>query len=373
MHFTFNDIAGYAVYYLLFVFTFLLVLAGILKWVEDKWVLVITGFVFILIAALRARGIDKDYENYLFSFNSLGKPTDYFTHYSKWVSYEPISYLLPSFVKLFFRNGIYQQIVFFIYSISSITILFTALKKVSPLPAVSVFHFFCYYFLVHEMTQIRVAVACALLIWGAWFYFNKQYKAFAAVCVLAPLFHYAGMMMPFLLLFKRDTFSAKRCFIFLGLSLALVAIKPENIIAFFMGVNTPFLQKMNATIEVLSSQSDSISIFNVTNLLNIVMAVWLIINHKKLIELSPYAYLFIKMQVLSIFLFGLFSSVPYVAFRISEFWGIVNIITATYIVYAFRSRIEGYLAVTLYSFFLLVVSLHVSGLLQPYRFVFMDK
>lgn len=372
-HLAFNDIAGYSVYYILFVITLLFALAEILKWTENKWTLVILGVIFILIAALRARGIDRDYGNYIAVFNSVGKPSEYFTHYNSWYSIEPFFYLLPSFAKLIFTSDVYAVPVFFVYAVISVTTLFAVLKKVSILPAISVMHFLAYYYLIHEMTQIRVAVVCALLIWAAYFHYHKKYRSFAIVSCIAALFHFVGLLIPALLLINPRKFSLKLNFSLVGLSLVLIVLKPENIISIFSGINIPFLQKMNAAIEILSKQSEPISIFNITNLMNVVMTSLLIINHKKLIEISPYAYLFIKMQVLSIFFFGLFSSVNYVAFRISEFWGIASVVTISYFVYCFRSKLEGYIAAVLYSFLLLIISLHVSGFLQPYRMVFMDK
>lgn len=370
MGLTLNDIAGYAVYYFIFIVLFLLVLLSVLKWAEDKWVLVTAGILLVIIAAFRANDIDHDYGNYVTSFGEVAKPSDYFTHYDSWFQQEPMAYLLPSVLKLVFNNGVYQQIVFFIFPVLSISILFSALKKMSLLPAVSVLHFFSYYFMLHEMTQIRVAVACALMAWAAYFRYHKKYKPFAILCVIAPLFHYAGLMMPLLLLLKPDTFSAKGNYILIGLSLVFIIVKPEYIITAMSGSGIPFFQKMDATIDVLSSQSDEISIFNIPNLMNITMACWLIHNHKKIAELTPYASLLIKIQVLSIFLFGLFSFIPYLAFRVSEFWGVINVITASYFVYSFRSRLEGYAAITLYSLALMVLSLHISGLLQPYRMMF---
>lgn len=367
---TFNDIAGYGVYYLVFAVLFLLVLASVLKWADDKWVLTFSGLILIFMAAFRAGSIDHDYGNYVTSFIEVAKPADYFLHYDSWIQQEPMAYLLPATAKLIFSADVYQQVVFFIFPLVSIAALFTALRKMSLLPAVSVMHFFCYYYMVHEMTQIRVAVACSLMLCAAYFHFHKKYKSFAVMCMLAPLFHYGGVMTPLLLLLKPDVFSQKKCFILLGFSLLFILIKPENIVAFFSGTNIPVLQKMDTTIDVLSSQNDEISIFNITNLMNIAMVSWLIFNYKKIAERTPYAFLFIKMQVLSIFLFGLFSFVPYLAFRMSEFWGIGNVITISYLVYAFRSRLEGYAVVALYSLALMVLSLHISGLLLPYKMVF---
>ncbi len=368
-----DDIAGYSVYYTLFFLLLLFLLARILNWVEDKWILVSAGFILIFIAAFRAPGIDNDYLNYIDYFGAIGKPANYFAHYSDWFMYEPVYYLLPSILKLFLLKQVYLLFIFLFYATLSITLQFTLIKKISASPSISILYFFSYYFLLHEMTQIRVAVACGCMLWAAYFHYHKKYRQFVLVWLTACLFHYVALIIPLLLFIHTKKFSSKKCYILLALSFLFTAIKLQNIIPFFSSIDAPFIQKMNLGIQGLAGVSKEINVWGISHLLNMLMAFWLVHNHKAIYRQNEYAHLFIKLQVLSLFFFGFFSFVPYLALRVSEFFGIANIITASFVVYSFRSRIAGYAAITLYSLITLIATLHVFELLQPYSFVFAKK
>ena len=91
------------------------------------------------------------------------------------------------------------------------------LKSFPHLYFLSVLTYFSYFFLLHEMTQIRVGVASGIILLSVPDIYNRNAKAFAFKNILAILFHYSASV--FLLFYFVDgkKINAK---VYIGLILA---------------------------------------------------------------------------------------------------------------------------------------------------------
>lgn len=152
---------------------------------RDKKILyVIFGLAMIMIAGMREVGSTPDtiaYEKMLYV-----KDGDIMK-----MLREPSFDLIADFVNSMSLgvNGL-----FFIYAILSIPIHLTALWKLSKMPFLTLSLYISYFYMMHEMVQIRCGVASGLFLWAIYFYVERK-KTYALLCILAGgFFHYSAFM-----------------------------------------------------------------------------------------------------------------------------------------------------------------------------------
>lgn len=359
-----------AVYYGIFLFLTGLVLAKIAKYTDDNFILVIAGGLLFCVAALRMPGIDKDSLAYITSFNFFKDPFNYFTNHDDWFFFEPFYYLIPSTTKFLFGEPEYVLITFAIFAGAGIWFTFKGIQKLSSFPELSILQFFCYYFLLLEMTQIRAGVVCGLFLLAIYFHFKKKYTWFAITVLTGLLFHYTAVLMLLLLFLNTEKFNLRLYFIIGLISVVIAFISSDFIITSIFKLNFSFVQKMALEFASINTSENKINLFNVAFLMNVSFTGWLFLHHKKLQEKNSYTYILLKVQAIGILAFILLSPVSVIAFRVSEFLGIVNIITIPLTVYTFRSKLVGYMVIFGYSFILLLLNLEYAELLKPYKLVF---
>ena len=358
------------VYY--FVVFFILVGIGVLKWhynLKNELVLPIIGFLLIFFAAFRGEFVDKDYQNYLESFSEFLGPLDYFKNIGDWFFYEPFFYLIPSFFK---SIGLpyYELTVFFLYALLGVLISMINIRRMSMFPVLSIVCWFGYYFMLHELTQIRAAVASGLLMMCAYHHYYKSYGKFIFFFLLALLFHYSSLLILPILLLKPKQFNLPLNITLLVVAVLLGYLHSDIFIRPVFLINAPFIKKLTVTLQAMSEDQNSINFFNPMFLGQMAITIWLFLNHKMLYEKNQFAYLLLKIQLMSIVALCAFSSIAVIAFRVSEFYGAVSILTTPFIVYTFRQKLYGYIAVVTYSLFLLTVTVVVAKLVEPYKLVF---
>ena len=365
-----NYILGMAVYYAIFLLLTGLILAKIAKYIDDKFILIIAGCLLFCIAAFRMPGVDKDSLAYITSFNFFKDPINYFTNHDDWFFFEPFYYLIPSTTRFLFGEPVYVQLTFAIFAGVALLFTFKGIYKLSSFPELSILQFFCYYFLLLEMTQIRAGVVCGLFLLAIYFHFKKNYTGFIITVLTGLLFHYTAVLMLVLLLLNTEKFNL-RLYLIVGLvSVVIAFVSSDFIIASIFKLNFSFVQKMALEFASINTSENKINLFNVAFLMNVSFTAWLFIHHKKIQEKNTYTYILLKVQAIGILAFILLSPVSVIAFRVSEFLGIVNIITIPLIVYTFRSRLVGYTVIFGYSFILLLLNLQYAELLKPYKLAF---
>ena len=82
--------------------------------------------------------------------------------------------------------------LFMTYAFISIVIHLPALWKLSKLPLLTLTIYISYYYMMHEMVQMRAGVAAGLFLWAIYFYVEKK-KLMSLACILVGfLFHYSA-------------------------------------------------------------------------------------------------------------------------------------------------------------------------------------
>jgi hypothetical protein len=356
-----------AFYYILFFFFVVVAVARDLFFFDKRLLLFVCFLILFFVAGFRDVDLSKDGGNYVNSFELAESPIEYFTNYQDWIFFEPLYYLLPAVLKLIFP-GSYVLLVFLIYAIIGVHLNFRGIFRLTAFPLLAVVVYFAQNFLLHEMTQIRVGVACGFLLLAIYYHYHKRHTLFFATIAVSFLFHYVSILILAVYSIKPHTFSKAWAAGLLGIALVLSVSRSDFLIAPLLQLNVAPIVKLVKTLQSMDEARNAINIFNVGFLINLALLTWLIIHADVIQQKTKYGYLIIKIHLLSVLLYFLFTSVSMIAFRLNEFFGIINVVSAPLIVYTFRSKLISYSLVVMYSLLILIINLHVVELLQPYSF-----
>ncbi len=359
---------GFLVYYILFCgICFLLYLkkAKLIS-LANCYSLVI--IVLILVAGFRGSSLDKDYAVYQRSFSIVSEPLAYFFDYSQWSNLEPFYYLIPSLFK-FIDIPFYEISLFVFFAVIGISINLLGIKKLSN-HGLGILVYFSFFFFLHGMTQIRICIAAGCLFFAVYHYYNKNYINYILIVIASFCFQYTGVLSFLILFLNRERFNLFLNLSILAVSFSLVLFQVNVIGDFLFMLKLPFTDKLLLTLKSLKQSENELNAFNVPYLLNLVITIWLFINHKKIASNNKYGNLLLKIQLISFICFGLFSSIAVIAFRLYEFFGIVSVITTTWLIYTTRYKLLAYIGIVLYCLLLMVNMLHLVKLVEPYELIF---
>lgn len=203
----------------LFFLIFFLFAIGTAK-IDRKRRDVLLGIVFVILAFyVGSRDIWawSDTEVYRMAFEET-KPLSEFTLFDQVYGYsERGFFLLGVLVKTFTSN-----IVVYFTFIAALTylFLFEDLRKFSIYPFIGLCVYLARFMTGREMTQIRSALAIAVVIWGTQYIKRNEYWKCLAVIILAYYFHTSAIVALPLLFFNKFTFSKAQ--IYWGLILSFI-------------------------------------------------------------------------------------------------------------------------------------------------------
>lgn len=158
---------------------------------DKKIIYILLGIAMILIAGLREVGATPDSDTYEEMYYAKdGSLSTLLT--------EPSFYLISSFLQSF---SLGVNALFFAYAILSIPIHLSAFWRMSRIPLLTLTIYISYYYMMHDMVQIRCGVAAGLFIWAIYYYAEGK-KLYTLLFILSgTLFHYsaaAGLVIFFL-------------------------------------------------------------------------------------------------------------------------------------------------------------------------------
>lgn len=327
-------------------------------------VLVIIALTFL--AGFRGIDVSKDYYAYRYIFDTIYDVT----------STNDLSYLAifePGFIAiiLFFRRifeSNYVLAIMLFFAISSISIKIFAIKRLSFNPYLTILFYFSYYFLIQEMTQIRIGLAAAFFLMALISFLNGKRLLFTGLMIFATLFHYSAIFYLVILFFSTTKFNRNlySSLLILSIILSFVKLPLLDILGNFDPSNIS--DKFNNYVEISENGDLSINFFNALNVCNILCCTYLIYFIKRDTLLSDTKLiLFLKCNILSIFLLAFLSGVPAIALRFSQLFGIVQIFLFTYLVrYLPAKKYNILFLVALAALFFYVIGFY-GNLLNPYK------
>jgi len=268
------------------------------------------------IAGFRPVGVDRDSEGYASLIHSFIT-----THKYNLIRTEPFFYLIINVSKFLFDDV--ARGVFILYALLGVSLKLYAIKKISSFPLLSLIVYFCFYFVLHEMTQIRVGVAASIFLLAIPDIVNKNLKSFLIKTTLATLFHYVSIIMLFIYLINSK--HNKQLF-YLFLPLIGILLSFSNVGKFFLTSIVNFLPGFMSYKIDLYLNAQKIGMHNEINVFNIYYCSLLIIYYFAIINMNKFKkeidILQIKIIGWMLFSIYFFSFLPVLAFRISEFLGV---------------------------------------------------
>ena len=185
---------------------------------RNKLFLPVIFILLFLTAALRADHVDRDYMVYFNKFSRILTNIDYFKS-GNYIYYEPAFYFIPLFSKFIF-GSYYVQMSFAIFAFLGVYFRFKSLYLSN-----SYFLSLCLYisswFLLHEMTQIRVGVATGIVYYGLKYIKSREYLKYILCVIGGAFFHYTSVIFIIVLFLKPNSFSPKAYIVLLSSCLLL--------------------------------------------------------------------------------------------------------------------------------------------------------
>jgi hypothetical protein len=278
-------------------------------------------FCFLLLAGLRGEGVDKDYDSYVIMFNV----SDF--------AVEPTFTLISSFVQTFLSSNILY--LFLIYAALGVTIKCIAIKQLTELWFLSLIIYCSYFFMLHEMTQIRAGVASAFLLLSIKPIYERNLKLFLIYATLGALFHYSAILI-FPLWFLKDKPRKNWLIYSVPVAYLLFLLKVNLIIAIPIPGIQEKIEIYKTLQELGGEESKPINVFNLFILTKIGIFYFMLYKYDVIILNNKYSPILLKIYCLSLIAIPIFANIQTIGFRVSELFGIVEIILIPLIYYAFK-------------------------------------
>ena len=291
-------------------------------------------FLIILLACIAAfrSPLSPDYKEYVGLYN--------IEHENKEIGY----LTLIRFSKLISSNHI---LFFFLSAALSITLKVFAIRLFSPFFSISLIVYISNVFILHDMIQMRCAISSGLLLWALYFYCKDDLKKSLSVSFLALLFHYSSVVIFLLYFLSKDKFDRglALCFIAISYILAILGLRFGYIWGYITWGEIASLWEVYSSM-MASGEMTKINIFNTFFIIRIIVCVALIINYDRIKFLGRLYVVGLKLYVISICVYLLFSDIPVLAFRLSELFQVVEVFLFSSLIIVFNDRSLGKLCVT---------------------------
>jgi len=354
------------VYIVLFIF--LMILAGEyeLGFFKNEAFLMFIILLLGLFAGFRGAGTSRDYESYQIIFDNIYEiRSDDFGHFLPVL--EPgFTGIVLIFRSLFIHNYILTIMLF--YGLVTVSLKILSIKKISANPYLVILFYYSQYYFLHEMTQIRIGLASAILFIAVIFYLRGEKWVFTLFTIVAVFFHYSAILYLLILFFNSRHFNKIVYSGIIGISIVfgILQIPLLNYLGIFIPTNIPG-RLANYAVMVESGLAENINVFNVLNLLNIGVCLYFIIfiSKETLLSNKPLV-LFLKCNIISIFFLSFLSGVPSIAFRVSELFGLMSIFVYASLVNYLPFRKLNILIVILIAGIVFYSTVFHAGLIKPY-------
>ena len=332
---------------------------------------VLLWFVIIalaLLAGLRGADVSKDYYSYKYISDNIFDLTST-NDLSYFVAFEPGFIAIILLIRSIVASNYVVALMLF-YAVTSISIKLYSIYRLSINPYLTILFYFSYYFLMQEMAQIRIGLASAIFLIALISLLKGKRWVYAGLIIFATFFHYSAIFYLLLLFFNTTKFNRNQytAVLLLSIVLAFVKLPLLDILGNFDA--SDISNKFNNYVELSENGSLSINFFNSLNICNILCCIYLMyfINKETLLS-DNRLILFLKCNILSIFLLGFLTGVPAVALRFSQLFGIVQIFLLTYLVkYLPAKKFNILILVALAGFFFYVIGIY-GNLLTQYKIV----
>lgn len=261
-------------------------------------------------------------------------------------------------VRTFYTDIFKEYGVFAFYAIVSIFIKMISIRKMSSLVVLAIVVYLSNIYIVQDLIQIRAGVASALFLFSVYYYVSNKTKVAIFLNVLAIIFHISAIIGLIIFFFNKKSINTRVWTAFLPISFVIAALGL---------INATLLKVIpgdKLSIYIITSESESINIYNVLFLCKFAICLYILRHGKQLSEISKYFPLLCKIYVLSICAFLCLSPLPTLAFRSQGYLEVVEIVLFPMIAFTFSKLWLGKAVVFFYSAFSSLVLIFNTKLIR---------
>jgi len=294
----------------------------------------VLGAIMILIAGLREVGSTPDSASYEEMF--YAKEGDLMV-----LLREPSFSMIVDFLRSY-NLGINS--LFFVYALLSIPVHLAVFWKLSKLPLLTLTIYISYYYMMHDLVQIRCAVASGLFLWAIYWYIEQKKLYALAFILMGTFFHFSAAAGLVLFAFSNRLPNWERIVLCVLVPVGLVVYLTHFDISSFIPDEWGGLKLMKyRQMRDKGIEDDQQGWKLERNLLiwmNIVLYYASIYYHDYLVKHCKYVTVAIKLQAVGFcFLFFAYSISKVLGNRMNDYFSVASIILWTASVYAFRPKL----------------------------------
>ena len=253
--------------------------------------------------------------------------------------------------------------VFFIYAVISIPAKITVFNTMTPYIFTALLIYIPIYFEVQDMIQIRVAAAVTFLLMSLVPLANKHLLPAALLMILAILFHYsAAAALPFLFIGNRRLNKALRILVacLLPICFAMYLMKKDLFFLIPSGLTEGKLDLYKETSE--KGQWDELQpLYKDLYFLSKCTILYLCLYfYDYIVERNRFAPILINLFAASIFFLLTMATIPVIASRVSDLFGIIDCIVFTFCLYLFYPKYVPRIGIAIIGLYVLILNILYS-------------
>ena len=309
------------------------------------WILCVFAILFI---GLRGN-IDRDYLAYNEMFEA------------NFIMVEPSFLLIRFIVRDVCGGGITGLML--VYALISVTIKFIAIKRYSEFIFPSLIIWIGNLMILQDMTQIRAAAACSILLLSIGVLYNRNGKHYFILCLLATLFHASALLM-FALWFLSNNRINRGIWTVVILTGYLLPLNGIYLTSLITHIPNDYIQSKFLMYDVLTTDDGGANILGMFQLTRVGIFMFLLWNSHKLQQYNRYSILLLKIMACGLVALPLFSNNIAAGLRISELLTCVDILLFPMVIYLFSWKSLGKWIVICYSSAIMYGRLFLEELLK---------
>lgn len=332
------------------------------------FLLAVIGIFLVLFVGFRDVSVSRDYLPYLNSFN-------YIEHGNTGQGailplFEPGFVFIVKVCYYFFYDNASLAIML-VFAALSVSIKLVAFRKLAFNPFLVLLLYYSHYFFVQEMTQIRNGLACSFFFISIYYYLKDQkIKAFIGI-LFAILFHNSAIFYLLLFFLRKDKLNPWLYGSFFLGAIVLGLIKLPLLSYVLPNIDLAFIStKLTSYAETADSVVyEKIRFFNVLNTCNVFLTGYIFFYCIKNKIKDSSLIIFLKCNIISIFVYGLLIDVPSIATRVTELFGVVFPLLFAYILKLPPLKKWNIIFLIGIAAIFLYINLFYGDLLQPYQII----
>lgn len=251
-------------------------------------------------------------------------------------------------------------VMFLIYALITIPAKMRALSLMTPYIFTALVVYIPIYFEVHDMIQIRAAAAATFLLLAMLELGNQRYWLTALFTLCAILFHYSALaFVPFMIWGNRRLNTTMRIFVavLIPVGWAMYFLKMDWFSLIPSALTGGKLDFYKEASEAREWDELSPPFLNLYFLAKCVVLYLCLYYYDYIVERNRLAPVLINIFAMSIFFLLSMATIPVVAGRVSDLYGVVDCVVFTFCLYIFSPRYMARIAITLAALFMLVYNM----------------